>query len=192
MKAIKQNQKAKLPNAFLSYRRADSLAAARGIYRFLHHQFGRFSVFMDMTEIRKSDNWREELNNALVSSTVLIALIGAGWLQCRDKFGRRRIDCKNDWVREEILFALESGTKVIPVLIGDVARLRDEALDPEMSPLADIEPLRIRDENWENGLNELATIMVRQGFVATRTTNSYPRPTVNIHPYPAAELPKLL
>ena len=50
---------------------------------------------------------------------------GPGWLTAADANGKRRIDDPRDAVRKEVASALKSGTRVIPVLVGD-ARLPAE------------------------------------------------------------------
>lgn len=50
-------------------------------------------------------------------ATVVLALIGSSWLRSADEYGRRRLDISDDWVRNELLAAIDSGKSVIPILL---------------------------------------------------------------------------
>jgi len=39
---------------------------------------------------------------------VVLALIGSNWLRTADEYGRRRIDISDDWVRDELLTAINN------------------------------------------------------------------------------------
>ena len=106
------------PLAFISYRRIDSSAASRWLANIFSRTFGAQSVFIDTESIRMSDDWAERINQALRSSTLLIPVIGPGWLSASDQYRRRRIDNPDDWVFNEIRHALESKVRILPVLLS--------------------------------------------------------------------------
>jgi hypothetical protein len=68
------------PYVFISYRRDDTLSAARGIMQFLLDQYGLRCVFMDSAEIRDTDLWPKKIDAALSKATVVLPVIGRDWL----------------------------------------------------------------------------------------------------------------
>jgi formylglycine-generating enzyme required for sulfatase activity len=71
--------------------------------------------------------------------TVLLAVIGPGWLDARDSAGRRRLDNPDDFVRIEIAAALQRNIMVVPILI-------DTAPMPEVDLLPDL----LKPLTWRN------------------------------------------
>ena len=101
---------------FISYRRDDSAYAAGRLYDRLSQHFGDPNVFMDIDAIELGVNL-EGFENAVGHCDVLIAMIGKQWLSIKNDQGQRRLDDRNDFVRLEILAALERNIHVIPVLV---------------------------------------------------------------------------
>ena len=66
----------------------------------------------------KAQKWPDRLRQAVFDCEVLLAVIGDQWLTLCDEHGRRRIDDEEDWVRQEIMTALDSGKWVLPLLVG--------------------------------------------------------------------------
>ena len=89
---------------FISYRRAEAGGYAGRLYDRLRAHFGD-QLFRDTERLRPGDDWVSAIERGVGSSTILLALIGKDWLGQRDKFGRRRLDDENDWVRVEIATA---------------------------------------------------------------------------------------
>ena len=92
---------------FISYRREDSTHAVHAISAQLGARFGPSQVFMDVRSIAPGDSWPQRIQDALTSSTVVLAVIGPKWLMSHDQYGRRRLDLKNDWVRQELALAIK-------------------------------------------------------------------------------------
>lgn len=111
---------------FISYRAADSYAAAALIDRELSSRFGSINVFFDSRSIPVGSDFAEELLARLRACSVLLVVIGPRWLAIADEAGRRCLDDPKDWIRREIVEALTHGIRVIPVLT-DRTRLPAEA-----------------------------------------------------------------
>jgi len=114
---------------FISYRRADSAAAALSVSQYLEQAFGRKNVFIDVG-MHAGVKFPMVLEQRLQQCKVMLVLIGPGWLDARDEAGRRRLDDPDDWVRIEIAHALRRNITVIPVRVNG-AELPTKAQLPE-------------------------------------------------------------
>ncbi len=110
-----------LPLAFISYRRSDAQQAALGLAYQLRARLGIASIFLDRSGISGGEKWPQRLRDSMKQATVVLALIGPGWLTAADEYGRRRLDLNDDWVRLELETALKTRKPVIPVLVGSAA-----------------------------------------------------------------------
>ena len=149
-----------MPNSiFISYRRLDSQHAAFAIADRLRWAFGEGEVFFDRGSIRAGNEWPAVLRRGLEEARVLVLIVGDAWLSTTDKWRRRRIDDPDDWVRREILTALDTTekprTNIIPVYLDDAEELREEAFDPPLRDLLRFQPKRLRSDDWEQGLEDL-------------------------------------
>jgi TIR domain-containing protein len=107
---------------FISYRRHDSRWQARMIYDALQRVLPRERLFMDIDSIPPGADFVEILEGWVGACEIMLALIGAGWIDAADsKTGRRRLDNLHDFVRIEIREALRRGIPVVPVLLDDAS-----------------------------------------------------------------------
>jgi len=113
---------------FVSYRRADASWPTRWLADRLARQFGSGVVFQDVDSIRPGDDFAAEIEAAVGSCSVLIAVIGPHWPGPDGE--RRRLDDPQDWVRLEIEAAIRRGIRIIPVLV-DGASMPTAAELPE-------------------------------------------------------------
>jgi TPR repeat protein len=120
---------------FISYRREDAPGDARGICDRLGRSFGVGNVFMDVDRLLAGQRFDRELDKALAQCDVLIAVIGARWMELLSDYAQQN---KRDYVRDEIAAALQRDIIVIPVMIGREANM------PPL-PLAQNLPENIRD-----------------------------------------------
>jgi TIR domain len=109
---------------FISYRRWDSIGLAGRLHDHLTSHFGERNVFRDIDSLGPGVNFAAKLKEKLELCDVLIAVIGPGWLNASDEHGSRRLDNPEDYVRSEIVRALDRGITVVPVLVGG-SRLPD-------------------------------------------------------------------
>jgi TIR domain len=161
---------------FVSYRRTDAGWPADLVATELKRRFGQARVFQDVRDIDSGDDFGAVLEEQFRQTSVLLALIGGGWLRAQDKFGRRRLDQTDDWVRREIKEALEKpGCVVIPVLLDD-ATLPDEeeALPPDISNFLKRQRFTIRQARSVDDIEALSRHIEDIGF----TRISRPAPTV--------------
>src|SRR4051794_22323187 len=104
---------------FMSYRREDSRGHADHLYCDLRRRFGRRSVFRDLDSIEPGDDFEEVLRAALARCNAVVVVIGKGWLDLRNKQGKRRLDDPTDLVLMEVRAALKRHIAVIPVLVNE-------------------------------------------------------------------------
>src|SRR5690349_6333839 len=114
-------------NIFISYRRKDAPAYAGWLFDRLAAHFGRERIFRDVDTIDLGDDFQEVLRAKVAQCEVLLALVGQGWADARDKTGRRRLDDPADIVRIELETALKRNVRVIPVLIEGAGMPDDDA-----------------------------------------------------------------
>ena len=116
---------------FISYRREDSKYPATRIYEALSRELSRESVFIDVDNIPPGANFVKVLEGWVERCDVLLALIGAGWVNSTNpKTGKRRLDNPKDFVRVEVRGALTRDIPVVPILLDGV-EMPDEAELPD-------------------------------------------------------------
>jgi pterin-4a-carbinolamine dehydratase len=154
------------PLTFISYRRSDAQQAALGLYYQLRARLGIASIFMDRSGISGGEMWAHRLRDSLNRATVVLALIGPGWLRAADEHGRRRLDLPDDWVRTELETALKAGKTIIPVLLGDAAAVpAKEGLPSSLMELFDSERYHFHEDQWEANFDGFVRLLVEKyGF----------------------------
>jgi pterin-4a-carbinolamine dehydratase len=143
-----------VPKIFVSYRREDSGSIARHLAETLSRAFGPNSVFIDTDSIRAAQNWKNEIDKALHESSVVLVVIGPRWLFLQDPDGRRRIDNEDDWVRAEILAAVEPGKTMLPVLVSGAVLPAEKALPERLRPLLNSQDYVINEMYWERDTSD--------------------------------------
>ena len=99
--------------------------------------------------IEAGDDFVEVLKGQVAQCDLLLAIIGPRWLEVADGAGRRRLDDPQDWVRVEIVGALQTGKRVIPVLVGGANMPQAEDLPSDLNPLARRHAIRITQERFK-------------------------------------------
>ncbi|MCI2418346.1 toll/interleukin-1 receptor domain-containing protein [Saccharopolyspora sp. K220] len=146
-----------MPEIFINYRTGDCEQTAVTIEHDLSRRFGRQRVFRASKSIRPGDNYRDGLSAASTGTRVLLALIGPNWLNARDHNGNLALTNENDWTRKEILNAMRTGARIIPILCGrKMPRLSAASLPADLAPLADLQSLTYDTGNAEADLNRIA------------------------------------
>jgi TIR domain len=112
-------------------------------------QFGKGSVFIDVSDARLGEQWPDRIEQALGQATVVVAVIGPGWIRAADEYGRRRIDNPKDWVHREIELSLESGKTIIPLLVRHEEMFPAEALPPRLGRLTTWRAYKLRASEWQ-------------------------------------------
>jgi pterin-4a-carbinolamine dehydratase len=153
--------------AFISYRRSDASEVARGLHVQLRDRFGGNHIFMDVAGIAMGEVWPERLQRELERSSVLLMVVGPGWLTAADVYGRRRLDQEGDWVSAELRGALDRKIPVIPLLLDKVTTLPPpEALPEALRAVLSYQAFQLRNDYWDDDVNRLCLELIsRHGFV---------------------------
>ena len=140
---------------FISYRRDDSRGYAGRLQGDLSRRYSEEHVFRDV-EIPPGADFGEYITSLVDQCNVVLAIIGPGWLDARNREGERRIDDPDDWVRLEIERALaRDGVEVIPVLV-DGARLPPrEELPESLLALRRRNAFELSDRRWDYDVAQL-------------------------------------
>lgn len=162
---------------FLSYRRADSAAQTLALKLELENNLRDVQVFMDNRTITIGDKFPDEINNALIRSTIVISVIGKAWLGAQAE-GNRRIDDPDDWVFKETNYALKNKMGAfIPVLIDDTLQLTINDLPNELQELCAIQAFRVAVTDWESSVDRLIQLLEKKfEFRRKQGTYKYPIP----------------
>ena len=178
---------------FISYRRDDSRGYAGRLQGDLSRRYTEEHVFRDV-EIPPGADFGEYITSLVDKCNVVLAIIGPGWLDARDREGERRIDKPDDWVRLEIERALaRDGVEVIPVLV-DGARLPPrEELPESLLALRRRNAFELSDRRWDYDVGQLgqhldtllrgtSALHVKPAGLPTTTPTTTPTPTPTAAP----------
>ena len=127
-----------MPGVFLSYRRKDGDFAVL-LYAWLVERFGADRVFWDREDIDPGSDFREVLSGTLASCDALVALIGPAW-------------SPSPWIQKEIGASLKRKILVLPVMLGDAARVEAESLPQPMRKFASLQTLETADLRFRDRL----------------------------------------
>lgn len=149
-----------MTHVFLNYRGVDEPFGVAMLDRELSARFGSEAVFFASKSIQLGAAWEKELFDAVERSDALLVIMGRHWLADVDETGRRRIDDPDDYVRREILLALQLGKNVIPVRLG-VPRPGHEDLPLELRGLLVRQDIELRFRTAGPDLDRLETKLRR-------------------------------
>src|SRR5262249_45529168 len=99
---------------FISYTQEDTNTWVCFVGEEVSEAFGEERVSIDLDTLR-SGSWREQIDEALNRSGVVLVVIGRHWLTITDETGLPRLTRSDDVHRQEIALALaRKGVTVIP------------------------------------------------------------------------------
>jgi hypothetical protein len=145
---------------FVSYRRADSKHAARGLAMALRQRFGQDQVFVDVDSVRPGLDFVTEVQAAVRASAVVLVVIGDDWLGARDATDSRLHD-QYDTVRLEVEEAVRNQLPILPVLLDGAAMPRPEQLPGSIVALHRINALPVGHETWDRDVDALLEAVAR-------------------------------
>jgi hypothetical protein len=134
---------------FISYRRSDSRHVAGRLRDALAAAFGDDDVFLDVDSVGFGDDFREVVRGTLAQVDAVLVVIGPSW-------DPERLQAPNDFVRMELIEALDLGKRVVPVLLDDTLMPSTAALPHELEALSyrNAAPLRA-DPDFKHDVERL-------------------------------------
>src|SRR3954453_16334581 len=140
---------------FISYRRDDSRGYAGRLQGDLSRRYSDEHVFRDV-EIPPGADFGDYITGLVDKCNVVLAIIGPGWLDARDRKGGRRMAKPDDRGALETGSArARDGVEVIPVLV-DGARLPPrEELPESLLALRRRNAFELSDRRWDYDLAQL-------------------------------------
>jgi hypothetical protein len=121
-------------DVLISYRRDDDPHAVDRLFAALKDALAPHQVFLDIDSVPIGHDFEKYLQEQVASCRILLAVIGPRWLN-------QRLDDPNDFVRIEIVTALQREIPVVPVLL-DTPMPNAEQLPEPLKPL-------VKRQNWE-------------------------------------------
>jgi hypothetical protein len=150
-----------MPGIFISYRREDAPGHAGRLYDGLSRRFGEDQVFMDLS-MEPGVDFVEQIDEAVGSCRLLVAVIGPRWASLQDAHGRRRLDDPADFIRVEVETGLRrSEVRVVPVLVQGARMPGADELPASLADLARRNALDLSDSRWMYDVDRLASAVER-------------------------------
>jgi hypothetical protein len=165
---------------FINYRREDTAPYAGRLYDRLVAHFGEDQVFIDIDQIEPGEDFVEVINRRVGACEVAIVSIGPNWLTATDASGQRRLDDSEDFVRMEIIAALEREIRVIPVLVGRARMPRKQDLPEALAPLSRRNAIELSETRFHSDVNRL--------IEAIEKPRAFPEKKKELPPVPAASI----
>lgn len=143
---------------FISYRRDDAEGYAGRLEESLERRLGSGSVFRDVLDIAPGEDFAATIRARLATAQVVLVLIGPRWAGGETR-GARRIDDPRDFVRLEVAVALDSGKRVVPVLLGGTPMPAESELPDDLKALAGRNAMTLGDTHWDEDVARLASVI---------------------------------
>jgi len=144
------------PRVFLSYRRDDADAYAGRVHETLTRSLGE-EIFMDLFGIRGGEIFPWTIQQAVAHTVVMVVLVGPKWLTLTGPGSTRRIDNSLDFVRREVVAAMDRGIAIIPVLLPGATVPERQSLPDDMQGLEELQALTLSPRHWDTEVQELVT-----------------------------------
>ncbi|AQS69117.1 toll/interleukin-1 receptor domain-containing protein [Streptomyces pactum] len=159
---------------FISYRRSDSAPWTGRLAADLRRYFGKDRVYLDIDSNLPARDYVVELEQALLASRVVIAVLGPQWLGSPNDRGQRRLDDPGDLVRVELETALRNGKALIPVLVGGAVMPPGHEVPPSIETLSHLQAVRLADPDWPYDFGRLLETLERHAVLPASEADTAP------------------
>ncbi|MBB4634202.1 toll/interleukin-1 receptor domain-containing protein [Longimicrobium terrae] len=139
---------------FICYRRNDSEGYAGRLHENLESHFGSRAVFVDVDNLHPGVDFERVIASTLLKARVVLAVIGPRWVNSR-------LSNEADYVRMEVIAALKTRKRLIPVLVGGATMPAAERLPEELRALARNNAFTLRHEAWKDDVARLIKSLER-------------------------------
>ena len=141
------------------------MAYAGRLYDRLVARFGEGNVFMDIDTLKPGDDFVDALEQTVSSCDVLVAVIGRNWLAATDDKGQRRLQDPADFVKLEVVTALNRNIRVIPALVAGAQMPRAEDLPESLQRLARRQAVVLSDVGFQDSCDTGCFVVGGRGMV---------------------------
>src|SRR6266481_512147 len=176
---------------FINNRRDDTAPYAGRLYDRLIAHFGEDQVFIDIDQIEPGEDFVEAINRKVATCDIAIVAIGPNWLGATDASGKRRIDDEEDFVRMEIVAALQRQIRVIPVLVGGARMPGRHDLPEALAPLSRRNAIELSETRFHPDVNRLIEAIERSFAVTEKKVELSATPAAPPSQPPAVRPPEL-
>ncbi len=121
-------------------------------------------------QIEPGEDFVEAINRKVGACEIAIVLLGPDWLRMTDASGRRRLDDPEDFVRMEIVSALQRKIRVIPVLAGGARMPRKEDLPEPLAPLSRRNAIELSEARFHADVDRLIEAMEKPRHLPVKET----------------------
>ncbi|MGH8796088.1 MAG: toll/interleukin-1 receptor domain-containing protein, partial [Caldimonas sp.] len=139
---------------FISYRRSDAESIARSLFEAFKARLGADRVFFDTASIPFGEDFRRVVGERIAQSAAVLVVIGPSWASVRNERGLRLWQ-EDDPVRFELLTALQSGRRIVPLRVGGAAAPPEDALPPELRALPFLNMPQLHAESFDSDVNAI-------------------------------------
>src|SRR5438067_929985 len=153
---------------FINYRREDTAPYAGRLYDRLTAHFSADQVFIDIDQIEPGEDYVEVINRKVGTCDIAIVAIGPNWLGATDASGKRRLDDEEEFVRMEIVAALQRKIRVIPVLVGGARMPGTHDLPEALAPLSRRHAIELSETRFHTDVNRLIEAIEKSFAVAEK------------------------
>jgi len=120
-------------------------------------------------------NFSKVLHEEVAKCSVLLAVIGPNWVDARDEHGNRRLDNPNDFVRIEIVAALQRSIPVIPLLLDGARIPTADELPENLKELSLRNGMEVRHASFQDDMSRLLRALKEEGvYLAEADTSEFP------------------
>jgi hypothetical protein len=141
---------------FVSYRHDDSFANAKLLVEHLGRWLPDAHIFIDESGIEAGAEWRATLQKELDEAQAVLVVIGPRWTTMATQTGISRLEDPDDVVRWEICHALDTGKRVVPVLVDGASLPKESELPPPLKVLARVQYRAIGRQTFDSDTEALA------------------------------------
>jgi hypothetical protein len=170
---------------FINYRREDTAPYAGRLYDRLTAHFGEGQVFMDIAQIEPGEDFVEVIDRKVSACDIAIVAIGPNWLRTTDASGKRRVDDEEDFVRMEIVAALQRKIRVIPVLLGGARMPGRHDLPEALAPLSRRNAIEVSETRFHADVNRLIEAIEKSFAVPEEKAESFTTPVKSTQATPS-------
>lgn len=110
---------------------------------------------MDIGAIAAGDEFPQVIDRVLDEVDSMVVVIGQRWLDARGGGDTRRLDDPSDYVRQEILGALQRDIRIVPVLVDNVTMPDEHDLPEMLRPLARRSAVSVSDTRFDYDVRRL-------------------------------------